>query len=272
MEPFGYELSCDFTVENAAEIKRQFSKDGLVIARNQSLTKQDQVDVLSELGTVLRHDSTLNTVSNVRKDGFLGDVEVNWHSDASYTERPQHAISLHAVRIERAGETSTKIASAWRALEQLPQALRERVESLSAVHLAAVGAGTLGGRQRLADYPADGPRAIHPVVKTDPVTGRDCLYLPYTNVDHIVGLSDDESQELLDELQTYLYAPENVYEHFWHDGDVMVWSNMGCLHRRGAMPGGERTLNRVATSDATVQMYEDSTRILRGQRLNALMK
>ena len=272
LEPFGFEVHVDFTVENGPEIKRIFAQHGLVIGRNQSLTKDDQVDVLGELGRVMHHETTLNTVSNVRMDGFLGDNEVNWHSDASYTDLPMHAISLHALRIDKPGQTSTKIASGWLALQRLPKALRERITPLKAMHLAAVGEGTLGGRQRLAGYPEEGPRAIHPVVKRDSVTGRDSLYVPYTNVDHIVGLSDSESEDLLAELQSYVYAPDCVYEQFWHDGDIMIWSNVGCQHRRGAMPGGERTLNRVCTTDASAQMYEDSTSILRSQRVNALMK
>jgi taurine dioxygenase len=268
LSPFGVEVFFDLSDDrNADELREAFTQNALVVARGQSLAREQQVAMMRGLGTVLDHVSTLNMLSNVRPGGFLGDQEVAYHSDACYTPRPMHAISLHAVRIEDSGKTSTKIASGIRAYELLPDSTRARLGDLRAMHLAAVGESTLGGRQRLADYPPDGPRAVHPVVITDPVTGRPSIFVPYTNTDHIVDLEPYDSQLLLDQLQAVIYESDNVYEHFWHDGDVVIWSNMGCHHARGAMPGGERTLNRVCTTDAEAYMYEESTRLIHEQRL-----
>jgi taurine dioxygenase len=188
------ELKLDLRDERNAEIvRRQFEEHGLLVARAQSLTHDHQIALMGQLGTVLSHVSTVNVVSNVRSDGYLGNSEVAYHSDASYTARPMHAISLHALRIE--GTTSTKIASGIRAFDRLPAALQTQITQLKAIHLVPVSENTLGGRQRLSDYPDEGPRAVHPVVMLDPVTNKHTLYVPYTNTDSIVGWEADRSQE-----------------------------------------------------------------------------
>jgi taurine dioxygenase len=216
------------------------------------------------IGPVLGHYSTINVISNVRPEGLLGSGKIAFHSDAAYTDDPILAICLHAVTIEEPLSSSTVFASGWRALDALPSALRARVEGLRAMNLAPFTSGSLEDRQRLADYPPEGPRAIHPVVMHDPITQRDMLYLSRVNADHIIGLDPDESEGLIQEIQSYIYAQDNQYEHFWQTGDLVIWSNQGCHHARGARMGrGERTLNRVCVTNAPLEQYEMATSIPR---------
>ena len=41
-----------------------------------------------------------------------------------------------------------------------------------------------------------------------------------------------------------MYAPDNVYEHTWQVGDLLVWDNLALQHARDAV-NGRRTLRRV---------------------------
>jgi alpha-ketoglutarate-dependent taurine dioxygenase len=62
----------------------------------------------------------------------------------------------------------------------------------------------------------------------------------------IVGMDWDESHALLDEVYRYLYAPENVTEHVWRRGDLVIWDNFTFQHARGSVEGvGRRILQRV---------------------------
>ena len=256
--PFGAVVDVDLRdAENVADdLRALFRQHGTLVFHDQDLTQAEQIAFVEVLGPVLNHFSMINYVSNRRADGYLRDSKLNFHSDASFFPVPALAICLHALEVEDAGETSTNLANGIAALEALPAALRQRIDGLSALHLFAVGEEAFADRQRLDDYPDNGPRAVHPLVMTDPMTGRETLFVPRVNTALIVGLPPAESEELLEELQSYLYKPENIYEHCWFRGDVLIWSNIGMHHARGRMGSGERTLQRVCSSAATTEMYD----------------
>ena len=64
---------------------------------------------------------------------------------------------------------------------------------------------------------------------------------------NIVELPDDESEALLLKLFDHLYSPENVYEHEWEKGDLVVFDNITMQHARGNVErdGPTRTLRKV---------------------------
>ncbi|MFT3966100.1 MAG: TauD/TfdA family dioxygenase, partial [Sphingobium sp.] len=43
-----------------------------------------------------------------------------------------------------------------------------------------------------------------------------------------------------------LYAPDNLLEHRWHRGDLLIWDNVRFQHARGPLAEvGRRVLQRV---------------------------
>jgi taurine dioxygenase len=69
---------------------------------------------------------------------------------------------------------------------------------------------------------------------------------------HFVGLTMDESDELLDELFAYMYDDRFVYEHQWAEGDLIVWDNITLQHgRRANAPDARRCLRRITMNDIT---------------------
>lgn len=259
LEPFGAEVELDLHNPNCAEPLRElFAQHSLLIFRNQRLSMEDQRRVLGYLGPVRDHWSTVGYVSNMRKDGILGNSEVSFHSDYAYTPQPTLAISLHGLTCPYE-TTSTRFASGVRALDKLPAELRERVERLEGVNLFAADEKALGSRQTLDDYPEDFPRQVHPLVLTDEMTGQQALYTTQMYCAAIVGMPQDEANALLEQLHGYLYSPDNIYIHRWREGDFVIWSNQRIHHARGALdPANERTLRRVCITNADPQLYEDT--------------
>jgi hypothetical protein len=47
----------------------------------------------------------------------------------------------------------------------------------------------------------------------------------------------------------YMYAAENVFEHKWKNGDLVIWDNLAHQHARGKITGGVRTLQRVTIAN-----------------------
>lgn len=79
---------------------------------------------------------------------------------------------------------------------------------------------------------------------THPTSGEELLYVSAMQTDSIVGLPEAESEELLARCWARLHASDNVYEHVWSPGDLLVWDNLALQHARDAVHG-RRTLRRV---------------------------
>jgi alpha-ketoglutarate-dependent taurine dioxygenase len=73
------------------------------------------------------------------------------------------------------------------------------------------------------------PEKEHPLVWQHQ-SGRRSLVLGAT-ASHIVGLDDEASSRMLDDLLERSTAPERVYRHEWEVGDMVIWDNRGVLHR-----------------------------------------
>jgi taurine dioxygenase len=114
-------------------------------------------------------------------------------------------------------------------------------------------------RRRLADLPpdvtfAEAPRTTQPVVNFDPLSGEPVLFVNSFYTSHIVDLPLDESEALLRALFERLRADDNVYEHAWAEGDLVIWDNFAVQHARPPFAGigARRTLRRVSTTERGV--------------------
>ena len=185
-------------------------------------------------------------ISNIKVDGKpiggLGDAEATWHSDMTYVEVPPPASVLLGVEIPQNGG-DTFFADQRAALASLPDDLRQCVESLSIKHNAAHDSvGNLRPGFEAFDDPRDAPGAVHPIIRTHNETGDACLYLGRREWAYIPGLSLEESEALLDELWSYAVPADYVVEQNWTPGDVIIWDNRRCLHKRTSIDPSQRRL------------------------------
>src|SRR5882672_2964832 len=76
------------------------------------------------------------------------------------------------------------------------------------------------------------PGAHHPLVRTDPKSGRKALFLGRRPNAYVLGLEVVESEALLDALWAHATQPRFVMCHEWKLGDLLMWNNLSVLHRR----------------------------------------
>jgi taurine dioxygenase len=189
--------------------------------------------------------SPVHYISNRVPGGQAGDGELVFHSDSATRRHPIRAVSLYAEAVPQVGG-HTVFADAMAAWRTLPSSLRSRVETLEALHAFDYDAEA---KPRSADFA--GFQAVHPVVMAHPLTGEPVLYVNRGQTWRIVGLDDDASDALLEELWAHIEAPQRCHEHEWHVGDLVVWDNVALQHARTAFdPGEPRTLRRVVVSGA----------------------
>ena len=72
---------------------------------------------------------------------------------------------------------------------------------------------------------------IHPLVRMHPENNKICLYINPIRIEKIIGLTDNETLALLDNLMSYVYKKENEYRHKWVNGDFVIWDNRILMHK-----------------------------------------
>ncbi len=200
----------------------------------------------------------INVISNVKVGGApignLGDGEAVWHCDMTYVESPPRAAMLHALEIPESGG-DTYWSNMYLAHETLPNALKERIAGLRAVHDATYNsAGMMRKGMKALSDPRDAPGARHPLVIRHPDTGRAALFLGRRRNSTIVGMDLAESDALLDTLWAHATKPEFTFRQVWRQHDLVLWDNRCTLHRRDAFdPEARRVMHRTQIKGPAIE-------------------
>lgn len=171
-------------------IEDAYNTHGVIFFRDQSLTPPQQVAFTHRFGEIefnifgerwsVPGNPEIVVVSNVTEGGRAVGVRragEYWHSDMCYTARPPRGTMLYAIEVPELHGLAlgdTEFASAQAAWEALPDPLRHRIEGRRAVF-------DFTGRKR-AFPPSQqeidrNPPVTHPIVRTHPYTGKQCLYI-----------------------------------------------------------------------------------------------
>lgn len=247
LEPFGFEVRLDSLEqagEQAEQLRQHYRQDGLLVVRGLRLSHPQQIAFCRLFGPVHESPSENFIVSNVEADGLLGKRELLWHNDVPYLPEPYLGASLHALKVE-GKPVGTRFVSGYWALETMSADLRQRIDGLKALHIRE---RVFDRPNRLTDLVEGDMCTVHDVVRTDP-EGRKYLFVNQAWTALIIGLSQEDSDALHAEINRHFYAPEQVHEHQWAEGDLVLWDNQALQHARGAAGNGVRTLQRVTIAE-----------------------
>ncbi len=198
-------------------------------------------------------DPNILILSNVKKNGQptgLQDAGSYFHTDYSYLQVPARATTLYSRVVPKVGG-DTLFADQQAAYDDLPEAMKRRIEPLLAVHhygnrhdldeASRTAASVLSAEQK-----AKMPVITHRIARPHPVTGRKALYAVSGSSFGIVGMPDDEARDLLDELAAHSTAARYQLRFRYGVGDVVVWDNAALLHSATLTdPDDARTLWRI---------------------------
>lgn len=250
VEPFGIEVAGDvgsgFSSAEQDDLREAWASQGLLLFRGIHLSMQEQIDLCGIFGPTLPLGHPENyLVSNVAPDGFLGTQELLFHNDIPFVPAPYPGGSLHAIDVD-SGVSATRFASGYLAYDSLPDSLRERIAGLRSLQLRKRVAVT---RTRLTDLVDGDSAAVHSVVRRHRTTGRPYVFVNEDMTGGLIGLTEEASDSLLAQIFEVFYSPENVYEHVWRNGDMVLWDNLAVQHARAALTTpAHRTLQRVTVA------------------------
>jgi len=241
----------------------------LLVVKNQTLGADDLVALCKRFGTPVSSSNlhkrdlkerTANTmfnlppeitvVTNLKEDGkpvgILGDGELVWHSDFSFTERPTAARMLMAMEVpsEVNGGSHTTFLNAYAAYDALPEDYKRTLSGKSIKQGNIIDTALkLRPGVSLDDDIRTAPGASHPVISTHPETGANLLFLGRRHAAYVNGLPLPDSEKFLEALWARGVQERFCYTHHWQQGDFVVWDNRAVIHRRDAFdPATRRVL------------------------------
>lgn len=174
-------------------------------------------------------------LSNEPQDGKPSETRNaarHWHSDLSFTGRPATGALLRCIRAPKVGGT-TMWANQYLAYETLSPAFRQLIEPLTAVHELFSKTKNLKDldQGQIRDMKKSNPRIAQPVVRVHAETKRKALYVSEAVTTQIVGMSQAESDAILQLLFRHQTSPEFTYRHQWRPNDIVMWDNRCTLHQ-----------------------------------------
>ena len=262
VETSDIDLSAGLSDATFREIEQAFYANQVLALRDQRVSAAQFADFARRLGPPQPHvidqfhhpeDPNILILSNVKKDGKptgLQDAGSYFHTDYSYLQVPARATTLYSRVVPKVGG-DTLFANQIAAYDDLPDAMKRRIEPLIAVHhygnrndldeASRTVASVLNDEQK-----AKMPVITHRIARRHPVTGRKALYAVSGSSFGIVGMPDDEARDLLDELAAHATQPRYQLRFKYSVGDIVVWDNAALLHSATLIdPDDARTLWRI---------------------------
>lgn len=258
-EIIGLDISKPLDKATSQELAETWRDYLLLLFRKPDMTQQEQIRFAKCFGTIGERpkpadsrpedysqlDQAFMLVTNIRKDGkpigTLPDGEMMFHHDTIYKAKPHIGTLLYAIEVPSVGG-NTLFTNLYLAYNALSNEIKKRVEGRKAKHVydyerinernTEEGAGDL-----LESY-------SHPVCITHPRSQKKALYVDRLMTAEIEGLSEEESEKILNTMFDTAERKDFVYEHIWKPGDLLLWDNLCSSHARTNFSDGERRLLR----------------------------
>ncbi|HSN39419.1 MAG TPA: TauD/TfdA family dioxygenase [Burkholderiales bacterium] len=226
------------------EIYKAFLDYGILLLRDQDITREQHIEFSRRFGELDRHDALprdrhpdypelLLVTNRPNPDGTPSDTRYTgrqWHSDMSFTPMPSLGSLLRSYAMPEVGG-DTMFANMAMAYDALSGGMKKLIADLHGIHMSGTRkiANNATGMVRAEEQRRVNPPVAQPVVRVHPETGRKALYIG-EKVKRFDGMTDEESRPLIDYLVKHATRPEFVYRHQWRENDILVWDNRCTMH------------------------------------------
>jgi alpha-ketoglutarate-dependent taurine dioxygenase len=188
---------------------------------------------------------TLDRKINQEPDYVLGTFF--WHIDGVTMDMPLPKATLLSARTLSHEGGSTEFANLYAAYEKLPEEEKRQLEGLEAIHTLEASIRPVFGHppeERLTRWRSMAAPMKRPIVWTHE-SGRRSLIVG-THADGVVGMPGPHGRALLTRLQQWAAQPDFVYRHEWQPGDLVIWDNLGLMHRVVPYTDQDRSMHRTS--------------------------
>ena len=240
----GVDVAEPLDAATLAALREAVVRAGVVVLRDQKLSREAQLAFARQLGTpevhpiangMADHPELIRVLKPVGERAFFG---TSWHTDNSFFEKPTSFTILYGETIPAVGG-DTVFASMEQAYETLSDPMKRFLAPLAAVHSASsaydprtTGDAKYRGEAAITYTYSDAiwAEVVHPVVRTHPESGRRSLYVNPMFTQRIVGLERHESAAILAMLYAHQQRIEFQCRLRWAPGSLAIWDNRSVQH------------------------------------------
>ncbi|KAG0243345.1 hypothetical protein B0O80DRAFT_379527 [Mortierella sp. GBAus27b] len=235
-ELHGINLS-QLTDQQSEELAAFIAERGVVFFRNQDdLDNKEHVRLGKRWGPLHIHPFVAHNQKDpeiIVLDSRLSppsrfNTNDSWHSDVSFEPAPASFSILKFEEIPESGG-DTIWSNGYELYDDLSQPVKTLLEGLTATHSSDIfkllvqthGRKTFG---KLND-------SVHPVIRTNPVTGWKSVYTNPVFAREINGVSPSESKWILEYLNDLIAKKLQYQVRFhWERNSVAIWDNRSTFH------------------------------------------
>jgi len=244
-EVSGVQLADVSDSPTVAEIRSLLLKHRVLVFRDQPMTPEQHVRFARlfgdlEIHPVYEHHERHPELVMLHADHDRPGRENIFHSDTTFREQPSFASILRCVYCPDVGG-DTIWSDMVLAYERLPQDVKDRIATMTAVHDVLPSFSGRMTPERRAEVRRELPPVEHPVVRTHPETGEKILYVNQTFTTHLSTYNDPfdnfigrerklNSDALLPYLTRQAEIPEYQVRIRWRPDTVVFWDNRSTQH------------------------------------------
>ncbi|KAF2998493.1 hypothetical protein E8E13_003319 [Curvularia kusanoi] len=196
---------------------------------------------ISTISSLQRKKTFAHELKNQRQTGSRRYDAAQWHSDIQFEPVPADYTSLRLTQLPQTGG-DTLWASGYEIYDRFSRAYQVFLESLSATFVgdgftraAAANPDKVKIYEKERGSPANVGKelsAVHPVVRTNPVTGWKSVFALGPFPKYINELNDRESADLLKKFVDVIYENHDLQVRFkWrNENDLAIWDNRSAFH------------------------------------------
>ena len=254
-ELVGADLTQPPTQELVAVVEAAMARYGVVVVRGAEITDEQQIRfsrafgpleipsrpkaaqgatrrMARELFAAGNLDPNGNIVPYDREGQNLSKGAERFHTDSSFHAMPtKWSLLLGVETPPPSAGGDTLFLDARAAYDDLPEAMKARIEGLVGIHdfwkgrqLAGLKGEITPEQRRMMPFPAIG----HPLVRTMPY-GRKAIFVGGHCVG-IEGMDEAEGRDLVEALYAHATQDKYIHRHHWRRWDMTIWDNRCTMH------------------------------------------
>ena len=252
-------------VKTYSLIEKAFSRYLVLCFRDQQLGPGDLVNLATKFGGVgetpylsgLKDYPDVVPIIKEPNEKSQHTFGSGWHTDFTFQKTPPARTLLYAVDVPPKGG-DTLFANLQDAYESLSTGMQESLSRLRALHSAVRSYGPDASLKNhlenmiITNEKEEPGFESHPVIRKHPVTGKPSLWINPTYTIRFEGMTDQESQPLLDYLNNLIIEERFTCRVNWRKNSLVMWDNRCTQHSASSdYAGHRREMWRITTAGDT---------------------
>ena len=252
-----FDLSNKLTQDQLDQIYKDLINYNVIFFRNQNLSPQNHITLAKSFGAIepphpiYPHVEGFPEITLLKNDSNNSPDTDVWHTDVTFKSDPAFTSILYSKVIPPTGG-DTLWCSLTAVYESLPDDMKKYLESLRAIHDMGdfrnnfINDDNIESAKKLNEGYKKFGSAIHPVIKTHPISNKKILYINPGFTSQIIGMNMTDSNNLLSYLFNFMNKPEFQIRFKWSANTIAIWDNRCTMHYAiGDYMPHYREMNRI---------------------------